>query len=450
MPGAFFKSWALWEQLCFALGAGIVLVILLGCSVLIYNHWRLRKYTAIAATKATLTRQMQHTPSARRRQGQEIPFGVRALEKGVEVDGIWISHSNTPANSVPGSPELFPRTKAAHEDLSTHRTSSASNMSHIEMPQPLHPHPAVMSPSGSNNKKSSPPSDTRVPERTHKPPPTSDHQRRGQATYRPRRSSKLRYSDSIDPEDSEAIEALEGRSWLDGNGKRPEGSESEFGYQDRSVSGSGSSSSGAYDASNHATPPKQPTAFLHPNYLNPPKRHARASYELSDIEPIGPSTHDAHVDERGHLLVRNRCNGMTVAYDSAQDAVPIVRTTPHHETSDPFTTPDGTPPDHHLPAFGLGNDSADYRAQNIVSNEVTYTPGHAEPLNPFDGNRQVRRSQIIRKVNSGFEILRPGSLDVPCQSTDSAKWTAEESGNKRQSRKLQKRGHANSFGIEKT
>ena len=435
--------------------------------MLIYNHWRLRKYTAIAATKATLTQQMQHTPSVRRRQGQEIPFGVRALEKGVEVDGVWISRSNTPANSVPGSPELFPRAKAAHEDLSTGRTSSASNMSRIVMPQPVHSHLAVMRPSGSNNRKPSPPSDTRVPERTHKPPPTSDHQRRGQATYRPRRSSKLRYSDSIDPEDSEAIEALEGRSWSDGNGKRPEGnflalissyphshdavgSESESGYQDRSVSGSGSSSSDAYDASNHANPPKQSTAFLHPNYLKPTKGHAPASYELSDIEPIGPSTHDAHVDERGHLLVRNRYNGMTVAYDSAPDAVPIVTTTPHHETSDPFTTPDGTPPDHHLSAFGLDNESADYRTQQIDPTEVTYTPGHAEPLKPFDGNRQLRRSQVIRKVNSGFEILRPGSLDVPRQSTDSAEWTAEESGIKRQSRKLQKGGRANSYGIQQT
>lgn len=33
----------------------------------------------------------------------EIPFGIRALEKGIEVDGVWISRSNlnTP---VPGSP----------------------------------------------------------------------------------------------------------------------------------------------------------------------------------------------------------------------------------------------------------------------------------------------------------------------------------------------------------
>ena len=193
--------------------------------MLAYNNWRLRKYTAIAATRATLNQQMQHTPSIRRRQGQEIPFGVRALERGIEVDDVWISRSNTPANSVPGSPEIFANAKAAHRELSRDRTSSASNMSRIEMPQPIYPHPAVMMPSGSINRKRSPSSDPRVPGKTHKPPPISGQQRRGQTTYRPRRSSKLRYSDSIDPEDPEALAALEvNPSADDRNGKWPEGS----------------------------------------------------------------------------------------------------------------------------------------------------------------------------------------------------------------------------------
>jgi hypothetical protein len=29
----------------------------------------------------------------------EIPFGVRAIESGIEVDGVWISRSNTPVGS---------------------------------------------------------------------------------------------------------------------------------------------------------------------------------------------------------------------------------------------------------------------------------------------------------------------------------------------------------------
>jgi hypothetical protein len=29
----------------------------------------------------------------------DIPFGVRAIESGIEVDGVWISRSNTPVGS---------------------------------------------------------------------------------------------------------------------------------------------------------------------------------------------------------------------------------------------------------------------------------------------------------------------------------------------------------------
>jgi hypothetical protein len=36
----------------------------------------------------------------------EVPFGIRALQQGIEVEGVWISRGNTP---VPGSPVLTPR-----------------------------------------------------------------------------------------------------------------------------------------------------------------------------------------------------------------------------------------------------------------------------------------------------------------------------------------------------
>jgi hypothetical protein len=41
---------------------------------------------------------------AQRAYHDEIPFGIRALENGVEVAGVWISRSNTPVPSCQGSP----------------------------------------------------------------------------------------------------------------------------------------------------------------------------------------------------------------------------------------------------------------------------------------------------------------------------------------------------------
>lgn len=36
---------------------------------------------------------------AREKEGAEVPFGIRAIESGVEVEGVWVSRSNTPTHS---------------------------------------------------------------------------------------------------------------------------------------------------------------------------------------------------------------------------------------------------------------------------------------------------------------------------------------------------------------
>lgn len=166
---------------------------------------------------------MKHSQSVKRGRANQIPFGVRALESGVEIDGVWVSRSNTPAGSIPGSPRLSGMTvrhTAASSDPSADRTSSASNMSRIDMPQPALAHPQVNVPSGSPSKAYNP-FDRSA--RKHEPPHASDHQVRGRLTYQPRRSSHLRYSNSLNPEDPEELAALEGQSMLThSKGKRPE------------------------------------------------------------------------------------------------------------------------------------------------------------------------------------------------------------------------------------
>ena len=37
--------------------------------------------------------------SQREERKNEIPFGIRAIESGIEIDGVWISRSNTPVGS---------------------------------------------------------------------------------------------------------------------------------------------------------------------------------------------------------------------------------------------------------------------------------------------------------------------------------------------------------------
>ena len=198
-----------------------VIVILLGIVKLTYNHWKLRKYTKIAATKAVLKNEMQHSQSVRRGRARDVPFGIRAIESGVEVDGVWISRPNTPASSIPGSPVLSAtpaRQVTGPQDVHLDRVSSASNTAYFETSNATQsrcqtdatPGPSVRTP-------------INRPSRKHEPPPTSDHQARGRPTYQPRRASHLRYSNSHDPEDSESTIETDGRpASSDRNGKRPE------------------------------------------------------------------------------------------------------------------------------------------------------------------------------------------------------------------------------------
>jgi len=202
----------------------------------LHNHWKLRSYTKLETSKAAITQeitqQMQHLPSVTRGRAHQVPFGVRALESGIEVDGVWISRPNTPTGSLPGSPRLSGTTQlAAQSESSKGRPSSSSIMSNTGRPQPHQARLEVNPPSGSSSTVANP---LDRPVRQYKQPPTSDHQSRGRTTYQPRRSSQLRFSNPFDLEDPEALAAVEGHPMLtEKDGKRPEGNDASFCHQRR-------------------------------------------------------------------------------------------------------------------------------------------------------------------------------------------------------------------------
>lgn len=155
------------------------------------------------------------------------------------------------------------------------------------------------------------------------------------------------------------------------------------------------------------------------------------------------------MDDMGLLHVTNPLNGMTVVYGPVDDAASNEAASNSQEERNPFATPDRSPKTGRDFSFQSDDDIADQHAQLMDTNEIVYDQGHAQPFRPFDGNRRLRRSQVIRKINSGFEILRPGTLDAPRQSNDNTEWTVEDG--KRESKKLQKRGRAlsrSSYTIE--
>lgn len=77
------------------LAMGIILVFLTGLIKLWTSNRYMRKVEQLDAEKLARITEMQasgiSTTPSRTRLGAEIPFGVKALQHGVEVDGIWVA-----------------------------------------------------------------------------------------------------------------------------------------------------------------------------------------------------------------------------------------------------------------------------------------------------------------------------------------------------------------------
>ena len=415
---------------------------------LIYNHHRIRKYTQLAAEKAQIREQLQRTASVKHGGGNDIPFGIRALESGIEVDGVWISGSNTPAgstpvHSAPGSPTLTPMAEvpkaASHGKVSSDRASLPSQITRIEMPPQAYGHDA---------------------DRRSISQPGS-----GRASYQPRRSSGLRFSNSNDIYSGDlgardaALAALEGR--IVGFGPAEEVHEAHR----RSKSWATTSWNESHDPTSESSQAPSSRPLLHPPHHPsirlggfPTRRESLESedhHEISTLQDTkrtsedylprmirAPMSYEDLPDECTYQHAFNYENA-PASYNASERSVTPTQVVASSQSQ-------------HTDAQGTGINRKPVHLNRPLTESTENTnntlPTPSSPENtvvqyPHETIEQPRRSQVIRKINSGFEILRPGTLGSPRQSTEIVLGSLNgimEHNTKREPKKLhRRRGDAN-------
>jgi hypothetical protein len=428
----FFNSWALWQKMTFVLACGIVGTIFLGLLKLWYDRNRIRKYSKVDKGKRVQTPEMleaQPVTAVTQETKDEIPFGIRAIQSGIEIDGVWISRTNTPVGS-------------SRNSIINEKLPRSYNNSQLELPQ------AVLY--GSSRNSSRAPSSSfdravsaeRIPNGSRSSSPG-----RQQYAAAPVRCSNCNHSIA---HNSTALKALESPRST-GHSAPPSPPN---GNRGQSSSTSKQSSRRTSDESDYMAIQQDvrsyETAYIRPASI-PTSVDPRTDLDLLQSHRM------SHVAETGQLTPRVRKPGNSGEWASVAD---------NHISSIngvnyfvPQKTP--SPP---LPAIidpqlepattYASNHTQDGHASNEAKQGVplmeSYAPRAAfypdtyEPRGPhhqysydevpYEVNTEQnhRDNQVVRKVNSGFEILKPGTFAPP---------TPEELelAERRQSKKLQKK-----------
>ncbi|KAH7388674.1 hypothetical protein BKA66DRAFT_415043 [Pyrenochaeta sp. MPI-SDFR-AT-0127] len=429
--GEFFNSWALWQQMVFVLGCGIFLTILLGFVRLAYDRYKMRKYIKVDKGKQAQTPEMleaQPVTAVSLETKDEIPFGIRAIQSGIEVDGVWISRSNTPVASSRASivSEKLPR---------------SYNNSQLELPQ------SAMHGSSRNSSRAPSSFDRAVSaERVPTNDSRSSSPGRGRASNAPRCSN----CNHNVPSNSKALQSLESpRSAPISGPPSPRHAVHGESSQSSNKSSRRTSDESDYMAIQHDVRAYE-TAYIRPASLQTPI-DPRTDLDLLQTHRL------SHVAETGQLTPRVRKPGNSGEWASVADNQ--ISTINGVNYFMPQKTPSPPLPSILDPAEEVAvasstdpaqDSHAAHQARQAVPLSESYAPKAAyypdtyQPRGPhhqysYDEvpyevatDQNQRDSQVLRKVNSGFEILRPGTFQPP---------TPEEMelAERRQSKKLQKK-----------
>lgn len=409
------------------LAGAIVVVFCLGWTKLWWVLRRNKKQTVVDEEKRVKIQDLRMSGVIiKLDQENQVPFGVRALQSGVEIDGIWVSTSKLP---IPESLRQF-RNSELSSDSSFGSTDDGTPFSPEELSPPRMSFSGPLQPAF----RPSPVSvETRKTFEGFRPSTFKTLSRDLASAYKPRRSSHLRFSSSGDSQvNQDTLSQLEGIAPT-----LPEKVHHQLSsYKQAAMLDSSSDAAADNERSSDSDSDGSPTG----------------KEVIAETHQLVRGTSFRVVSKRSH---RGRGRGShdsddsnaSIRLPSKGDYFSVAPDSPPRPELNPFATPDASPTlgsiamkvTHRLPtdeieALGESQWPLLSKRQSESQAELVFTPG------------SLHVNKIARRINSGFELLPAGTFDLttgPVRNNPGGIIVSAESvddDERRRSKKLQKKG----------
>lgn len=340
----------------FVLACGIVAVFLAGLIKLWWVNRRVRKHELLDLEKKSRLSEMRKSgiPVGKK---MDIPFGVRAIQSGIQVDGIWISRPGTPnsespkvASSMTFGSDHDTISKGKQKETAGGASEGGSRVTTLAVSEVL--------PSPRNSQRPSP---TETSEEHHGTPPRSPALA-PQATYKPK---------SVPQRPGHQCYNSDSLSKLDGSYVRP--------HLQTYV-------------------PTNPFSSSRPEHAGSSRERTSSSSEESSYQPSVP-THHRMRSQFPDLMRSTTQNerGYVVSPVSDDDRPENPFESPPRDSNRSFARRmEATPASTHEPSQSR---------PPVVARQPT------RPQRSYSG--ETHANQASRRVNAGFEVLPAGTFGAP-------------------------------------
>ncbi|KAF7896007.1 hypothetical protein EAF00_006022 [Botryotinia globosa] len=380
MAISFFVSWQLWEKMTFVLGCAIVAVFCAGYIKLLWTNRIVARQEVIDEEKRMKIQELRQSGQfVEPMKGVEIPFGVRAIQSGIQVDGIWISGTNTPVPSI--KLQRHSSFELSSPDSSSNAHASPDSYSHPTLPKAGQSNFRYSESALLSSHRSISDDDTLITD-----PRSSSRQR---ATYKPTKSSQLRFGTVGEHQyDEETLGHLVGNSETGRvythkpRGGRRSNASISLSLSDAAAAADNERSSGTSDDSDETF-----SRVRHPQ-PNRPFNYPTRTPSPEVLTPAFPSfSHQPTTKGKGQY-----------------SSIPLF---PEDDEMDPFASS-------HLRSMDRAHGSnpqpvEDQRyTDNIIESKAPLLKSRSPSSQFIPG--ELHQNKAIRRVNSGFEILPAGTF----------------------------------------